>query len=106
GPADDLLDDLGPDLTGPAVDQLAEVALAPEDVRADLLDAARAQRIGLARESQLRERSLAALQQRRRSPLGLRRGAFDRMIESLHERPEALGRIGQGTGQNAGRASE
>ena len=72
-----LLDDLGLDLAGLAVDELAQRALAVEDRGAHLLHAARAERVGLARPAELREGALAALEQRRRRPVGLRRRALE-----------------------------
>src|SRR6202012_1312232 len=54
-----LLDDVGLDLTGLALDELEHRAFAVEDLAARLLHAARAQRIGRARPTERWERALA-----------------------------------------------
>ena len=77
------LDDPGLDLSRLSVDQDLPVALPGQDPLAHLLDALRAERVRLAREAELRERALVALQKRRRSPLRLedpvRQAAIDRL---------------------------
>ena len=55
-----LLDDLGRDLAGLALDQDLPVGFAREDLRADLRDAARAERVGLARKAERRKASSRA----------------------------------------------
>ncbi len=87
---DDLavaLEDVRLDLADVFLDQRLDRLIAAQDARARFTDAGRAQRIGRARPTELRLRSLAALQQRRRRPLRLEGLRGNLSIEGLKRGP-------------------
>ena len=85
-----LFDDLRGNLAGLALDQDLPVGLAGENLRAHLRDAARTERIGLARKAERREAALALLQQRRRRPLRLERSLGESPVERARDTPQRV----------------
>src|SRR5207249_1124662 len=65
----------------------APVRLPADDLLADLLHALRAERVGLAREPELREGAILALEERRRSPFGMHLAVRHPAIHGLESVP-------------------
>ncbi len=90
------LDDLGLDLAHFFVHQDRKRFLAAHDLLAGLGDAARAQRVGLARPAQRGLGLLIRLQQRLFGPTGNERRVLLDLIGFIENGPGGLGRVGQG----------
>jgi hypothetical protein len=88
------LDDGGFDFAHLLVQQDLVRELAVDDLLADLRDAARAQRIGLARPAQWRLLLLVALEQRLVRPLGGEGRVLLDLIEFIEDGPGRAGRFG------------
>ena len=86
------LDDVRFDLADVLVDEGGNGLLAREDSRPGLAHAGGTERVGRPRPAQLRLRTLRALHERRRRPLGLEGWRLELPVDGLEHRPGRAGR--------------